>query len=39
MIPKLENSFSAINNGVRQVIIKQASDIGDASAGTVIRNE
>ena len=32
-------TLSAINNGVRQVIIKQASDIGDASAGTVIRNE
>ena len=39
MIPKLENSFSAIDNGVKQVIIKQASDISDASAGTVIRNE
>lgn len=38
MIPKIENSFSAIENGVRQVVIKQASDIGDASAGTVIRN-
>lgn len=39
MIPKLENSFSAIVNGVKQVIIKQASDIGDVSAGTVIRND
>lgn len=39
MIPKLENSFSAIDNGVMQVIIKQASDISDASAGTIIRNE
>ena len=39
MIPKLENSFSAIDNGVKQVIIKQASDIGDVSAGTVIRND
>ncbi len=37
MIPKLENSFSAIDNGVKQVIIKQASDIGDCTAGTVIR--
>lgn len=37
MIPKLENSFSAIENGVSRVIIKQASDIGDATAGTVIR--
>ena len=27
MIPKLENSFQAINAGVKQVIITQASDI------------
>ena len=36
MIPKLENSFAAIENGVKRVIIKRASDIGDAAAGTVI---
>ena len=36
MIPKLENAFSAIQSGVKQVIIKQASDIGDAEVGTVI---
>ena len=27
MIPKLENSFQAIDAGVKQVIITQASDI------------
>lgn len=36
MIPKLENSFSAIENGVCKVIIKQASDISDSEAGTTI---
>ena len=38
MIPKLENSFSAINAGVSQVVITSASAIGKA-AGTVIRLE
>lgn len=36
MIPKLENSFSAINAGVSQVVITLASAINEA-AGTVIR--
>lgn len=39
MIPKLENAFSAIGNGVAKVIIKQASDIADPGAGTVIVKE
>lgn len=37
MIPKLENAFSAVEAGVRQVIITQASAI-DGLSGTVIRN-
>lgn len=36
MIPKLENSFSAIDAGVTQVIITQASAIG-GEGGTIIR--
>lgn len=36
MIPKLENSFSAIDAGVTQVIITQASAIG-GDGGTIIR--
>ncbi len=36
MIPKLENSFSAIDAGVSQVIITSASAIG-TDAGTVIK--
>ena len=36
MIPKLENSFSAIDAGVSQVIITSASAIGK-DAGTVIK--
>ena len=36
MIPKLENSFSAINAGVYQVVITSASDIKNNS-GTIIR--
>lgn len=36
MIPKLENSFSAINAGVRQVVITSASDI-NKNLGTVIK--
>ena len=36
MIPKLENSFSAINAGVSQVVITSASAIGKA-AGTLIK--
>lgn len=37
MIPKLENSFSAVEAGVSQVIITAASAIGKDS-GTVIKN-
>lgn len=37
MIPKLENSFSAIDAGVSQVVITLASAISEGS-GTVIKN-
>ena len=37
MIPKLENSFSAIDAGVSQVIITLATAI-DGKSGTVIKN-
>lgn len=36
MIPKLENSFSAINAGVLQVVITLASAINE-DAGTIIK--
>lgn len=36
MIPKLENSFAALDRGVRQVVITQASALADRCAGTVI---
>ena len=36
MIPKLENSFSAVEAGVTQVIITSASAI-DGKSGTVIK--
>jgi acetylglutamate kinase len=36
MIPKLENSFAAIQTGVKQVIITRADQLGEDS-GTVIR--
>lgn len=36
MIPKLENSFSAINAGICKVVITSASDIND-NLGTVIK--
>lgn len=36
MIPKLENSFSAIQNGVKQVVITLASAI-DGKHGTILR--
>lgn len=36
MIPKLENSFSAINAGVSQVVITSATDI-NKSSGTLIK--
>ena len=38
MIPKLENSFQAIDAGVKQVIITKASEI-NSSNGTVISND
>lgn len=34
MLPKLENSFSAIQSGVHEVVITQADCIDDAKAGT-----
>ncbi len=38
MIPKLENSFQAVDAGVKQVIITKASEI-NGGKGTVISNE
>jgi len=38
MIPKLENSFEAIKSGVKEVIITQASEIGQELSGTHISN-
>jgi acetylglutamate kinase len=37
MLPKLENAFQSLNNGVKEVVITQASAILEAG-GTVIRN-
>lgn len=37
MIPKLQSAFDALEKGVGQVVIKQASDIADKGAGTLIR--
>ena len=37
MIPKLENSFQALQAGVSEVVITQASAIADKAAGTHIR--
>lgn len=34
MIPKLDNAFNALDNGVQQVIILHAKQINDAHAGT-----
>jgi acetylglutamate kinase len=42
MIPKLDNAFAAINNGVKQVIIGKADQLQEliaGSAGTTIVNE
>lgn len=42
MIPKMENAFSALNNGVKKVIIgkaEQLSDLINGKAGTSITNE
>lgn len=36
MIPKLQNSFAALERGVRRVIITQASAIAQPGAGTLI---
>lgn len=36
MIPKLDNTFAALNAGVGRVVIKSADDIADPAAGTVI---
>lgn len=39
MIPKLENSFEAINSGVKEVVITRASEIGHELSGThIFRN-
>ena len=37
MIPKIDNSFQAVDAGVKQVIITKASEIGDGK-GTVVMN-
>ncbi|MET0465823.1 MAG: acetylglutamate kinase [Chitinophagaceae bacterium] len=42
MIPKLDNAFTALNNGVKKVIIGKAEDLAkliDGSSGTTIINE
>lgn len=36
MIPKLDNAFDAISNGVKKVIIKHADDLINEQAGTTI---
>lgn len=36
MIPKLDNAFATLDNGVSQVIITKASHLGDLSKGTHI---
>ncbi|WP_345234183.1 acetylglutamate kinase [Olivibacter ginsenosidimutans] len=36
MIPKLDNAFDAIAQGVKKVIIKHADDLADEHAGTTI---
>jgi len=37
MLPKLENAFSAIHDGVHEVIITQAEAIDNPNAGTRLR--
>ena len=37
MIPKLDNAFSTIDNGVKEVIITHASSLGNLSQGTHIK--
>ena len=42
MIPKLDNAFGALNNGVKKIIIgkaEQLSDLINGKAGTNIINE
>ena len=34
MIPKLDNAFTALNKGVKKVIIGKAEDLEDLIAGT-----
>ena len=34
MLPKLENAFEAISNGVKEVVITQADAIDQPAAGT-----
>ena len=34
MIPKLDNAFAALNNGVKKVIIGKAEDLEELIAGT-----
>ena len=35
MIPKLDNAFKALENGVSRVIIKNAGNIGNSTGTTV----
>lgn len=37
MLPKLDNAFSTIDNGVKEVIITHASSLGNLSQGTHIK--
>ena len=42
MIPKLDNAFAALNNGVKKVIIGKAEDLNlllESKTGTAIVNE
>jgi acetylglutamate kinase len=42
MIPKLENAFAAVNNGVKRVVIGPAENLRallDGTAGTSLVNE
>ncbi len=36
MIPKLENAFAALREGVRRVVITRASAIANPGAGTIV---
>jgi acetylglutamate kinase len=37
MIPKLDNAFEALNAGVKEVIITQASELGRAGGTRVVK--